>query len=279
VSAPPRHVEVLNPSVPRVPFPAAVFDFDGTVSLIREGWSGVMADLGVELFEEQGITIESPMSMRHFLEDQMLRLSGKPSIFQMQKLGELLNVAGGKAPDSQTLLAEFLKRLFVIADLRKSDLAAGNVTRDVWAVPGTHRLLDELRRRGVALYLASGTDLDFVRSEAALLGLTDYFGKHIYAPAKNTPHFTKRDVMTMILTEHDMSGKQLVGFGDGYAETVEIKRVGGVAVGLASQEAGIPGVHPLKRTMLIELGADIIIPDYAEPERLVSWLMGDEVNS
>jgi len=39
-------------------------------------------------------------------------------------------------------------------------------------VPGSHALLEQLRRRGLTLYLASGTDLKFVRHEAELLGLT-----------------------------------------------------------------------------------------------------------
>src|SRR5687767_7591257 len=79
VSDPPDGVEVVNPRVRRGPFRAAVFDFDGTVSLIREGWAGIMADLGLDLLRAQGVPGD-----RAELEGQMLRLSGKPSIFQMR---------------------------------------------------------------------------------------------------------------------------------------------------------------------------------------------------
>ena len=38
-------IEILNPRFRRGPFRAALFDFDGTLSLIREGWARVMAEL------------------------------------------------------------------------------------------------------------------------------------------------------------------------------------------------------------------------------------------
>jgi phosphoglycolate phosphatase-like HAD superfamily hydrolase len=270
VSDPPAGAEVVNPRVRRGPFRAAVFDFDGTVSLIREGWAGIMADLGLDLLREQGLPGD-----RTDLEDQMLRLSGKPSIFQMRRLAEVIEQRGGTPGDPEVYLAEFLRRLFAVADVRKEQLASGSVSPAAWAVAGTHALLDNLRRRGVALYLASGTDLAFVRREAELLKLTEYFGRHVYGPVDDTPNFSKRDVVAMILREHGIPGEQLLGFGDGYSETVEVKRVGGVAVGLATAEVGGPGLNRMKRDILVELGADVVIPDYAGQEQLVAWLFGE----
>jgi phosphoglycolate phosphatase-like HAD superfamily hydrolase len=261
---------VRNPDLVRRPFPVAVFDFDGTVSLVREGWAGVMADLGLELLPNPA------PNDRLYLEDQMLRLSGKPSIFQMRRLAEIAAERGGRPPDPDALLAEFLRRLFAVADRRKAELRGGKVSPAVWAVAGTHELLDELQRRGVVLYLASGTDLKYVREEAALLDLTRYFGDRVFAPADNTPDFSKRTVIAGILRDHGLAGGRLLGFGDGYSETVEVKRAGGVAVGVASQEAGVPGLNAVKRAMLAELGADVIVPDYAAPRSLIAWLFGDK---
>jgi phosphoglycolate phosphatase len=79
----------------------------------------------------------------------------------------------------------------------------------------------------------------------------------------------------MVLRDRGISGHELVGFGDGYSETVEVKRAGGLAVGVASVEPGMNGVNPFKRAMLIELGADVIVPDYAAHEELVAWLFGE----
>ena len=44
--------EILNPHVRRGPFRAALFDFDGTLSLIREGWPRVMVGMMVETLRD-----------------------------------------------------------------------------------------------------------------------------------------------------------------------------------------------------------------------------------
>ncbi len=274
MSEPPAGVEVINPHVRRGRFRAAVFDFDGTVSLIREGWAGVMAGLGLDLLRQQGLAREPEGELVRHLEDQMLRLSGKPSIYQMRRLAEEVAARGGVPGDPEAYLREYLRRLFAAADDRKERLASGAASPAEWAVPGTHALLDNLRRRGVALYLASGTDLKYVLQEAELLKLMGYFGDRVYAPADNTPNFSKRDVVALILRETGITGEELLGFGDGASETVEVKRVGGVAVGVASAEAGVPGLNRMKRDLLVELGADVVVPDYAEAERLLDWLFG-----
>src|SRR2546421_98340 len=59
-------------------------------------------------------------------------------------------------------------------------LESGAAAAEEWTVPGSHALLEGLRRRGLTLYLASGTDLQYVRREAELLGLAAYFGAHVY---------------------------------------------------------------------------------------------------
>jgi phosphoglycolate phosphatase-like HAD superfamily hydrolase len=264
----PPSAELVNPHVRRGAFRVAVFDFDGTVSLIREGWSGIMADMGVELLSDPARHAE--------LELEMLRLSGKPSIFQMRKLNELVLASGQPCPPPEELLTEFGRRLFQMTDDRCRRLADGTDAADVWAVPGTHRLLDALRTRDVHLVLASGTPMEYVRHEAELLSLTDYFGERVYAPDGASPNFSKRDVIEQLIRDLGLAGAQIIGFGDGYAETVEMKRAGGVAVGVASLPAGVKGVNPMKRDMLTDLGADLIVPDYADHECLVPWLFGDD---
>ena len=268
----PASIELVRPGLRRGGFRLAIFDFDGTVSLIREGWAGIMADLGLDLLREQDKLKEPAADLRIYLEDQMLRLSGKPSIYQMRRLAEVIGEQGGTPGDPEQYLQEFLARLFAITGQRKDDLVSGKAPPSAWAVAGTHALLDQLRSRGVHLVLASGTDLAHVRTEAELLGLTGYFAPHIYAPANDTPNFSKGEVMARMLTEFNVTPDQVISFGDGYSETVEIKRLGGVAVGVASREADLPGINEMKRTMLIELGADLILADYREHQALVPWL-------
>lgn len=271
----PADAELFNPSVRRGPFAAAVFDFDGTVSLIREGWAAIMAVMGVELLRDQNLLTVPEAEALHSLEDAVLRLSGKPSIFQMRRLAEEVVARGGVAPDPDEMLKDFLARLLKTSGKRCDELATGTASPEDWAVAGTHALLRNLQARGVKLLLASGTDLIFVQTEAELLQLTGFFAPHIYAPADNTPKFSKGDVFDRIVRDLGIPGEQILSFGDGYAETVEAKRVGAVAVGVASRERGEAGVNQLKRAMLAELGADVIVPDYREQDQLVRWLFGE----
>ena len=255
---PPPGVEPLTPWTPG-PVRLAVFDFDGTLSLLREGWAGVMADIGLDLHAGRGRPTD-----RDTLEVEMLSLSGHPSSAQMQRLAEL---AGGGDPDA--LLADFHRRLFDRVGGRITDLEAGRADPDRWCVPGSRRLLTEFQQRGVPLALVSGTDRPSVVRELGLLGLAPFFGDAVYAPAG--PGFSKRAV----LAELGVSGPGLLGVGDGFAETVEVKRRGGRAVGVASQEAGVPGVNPVKRRLLAGWGADLIVADYADAEVLAGWVFGE----
>src|SRR5207249_3368555 len=119
---------------------------------------------------------------------------------------------------------------------RRQALASGQATPAAWTVPGSHAILAHLRRRGMKLYLASGTDIPYVREEAGLLGLTEFFGEHIYGALDQYQNFSKKMIIEKILDDHGLRGEELLGFGDGFVEIEEIKRVGGLAVAVASDE-------------------------------------------
>ncbi|MBL8867993.1 MAG: HAD family hydrolase [Planctomycetia bacterium] len=263
--------EIVNPKLRRGGYRAVVFDFDGTISLLREGWARIMAEMGRELLAEQKLNREPDEDLLAFFEREMLLLSGKPSIFQMRRLAEEVATRGGTPPVADKLLAEFLRRLLANIQSRIDDVTSGKCRPADWTVPGTHALLDELKRRGILLVLASGTDRAFVEHDLALLDLARYFGDRVHAPANNTPNFSKRDVIEGLIRD-GIPGEQLLGFGDGYSETVEMKRIGGTAIGVASVEPPLDGVNAVKRAMLIELGADVIVPDYQDAGALVEWL-------
>ena len=73
-----------------------------------------------------------------------------------------------------------------------------------------------------------------------------------------------------------MPGHELLTFGDGYVEIENTAAVGGLAVGVASNEAERQGIDAWKRQRLIEAGAAIIIPDFREYEVLLDYLDGRE---
>jgi DUF971 family protein len=79
-------------------------------------------------------------------------------------------------------------------------------------------------------------------------------------------------VIKRLLKENNLSGEQLLGFGDGFVEIENVRAVGGYAVGVATDEERRRGINPWKRNRLLEAGADSIIPDYSDPERLIRFL-------
>jgi phosphoglycolate phosphatase len=265
---PPPGVTLLNPALPRGDFRAAMFDFDGTLSLLREGWYRVMAELGRDALDDQKLPRPPDEELLPAIEADVLRLSGKPTILQMRRLADEVAQSGGTRPDPDELDREFYRRLMARVGHRKQLVRDGQP----WTPRGTHELLRNLKRRGVALYLASGTVVTDVREEADLLMVDHFFGDRFYAPAPGQDDYTKRAVVETILREQGITGRQLLGFGDGYSETVEVKRVGGVTVGIATEEPPKTGLHPTKAAMLEELGADLLVADFSMQEKLVEWL-------
>jgi phosphoglycolate phosphatase-like HAD superfamily hydrolase len=134
-------------------------------------------------------------------------------------------------------------------------------------------MLSQVRDMGFALYLASGTDERYVKEEAELLGLIPYFGNRIYGAIDDYRSFSKKMVIERILRENLVDGSALLGFGDGYVEIENVKSSGGIAVAVASDEAGRSrNADAWKRDRLIGVGADIVIPDFVEGRALIDYL-------
>src|SRR5438045_5661856 len=89
--------EVLRPDLPRGGFKAALFDFDGTLSLLREGWPQVMVPMMVEALVRTG-SGETETELGVLVEEFIMALNGRPAIFQMGRLVEEMR-ARGAAPE------------------------------------------------------------------------------------------------------------------------------------------------------------------------------------
>src|SRR5262249_42647797 len=157
-------------------------------------------------------------------------------IYQMIQLAEEVSKRGGVPLEPLAYKRRYHELLMERIHGRLEALATGVASPADWTVPGSHQLLEALQRRGATLYLASGTDIAYVRREADLLGVSSYFGPHIYGALDDYQNFSKKMIIERILTENNLRGEELLGFGDGFVEIEEIKRVGGVAVAVASDE-------------------------------------------
>jgi phosphoglycolate phosphatase len=268
-------IEIVRPLARRDPPRHVLFDFDGTLSLIREGWPEVMVPMMVEILQATG-TKETAAELTQTAADFVMQLTGKQTIYQMIRLAAEVTKRGGVPLDPTEYKQMYHDRLLQrIAD-RRERLRAGTLTAAEMMVPYSFELLDELVARGAAIYLASGTDQNYVLEEARMLDLERYFGKHIYGAIDDYKNFSKAMVIERILAENKVDGVELLGFGDGYVEIHNIKAVGGTAVAVASDEAGRSGKPDLwKRDRLIGAGADLVIPDFREHRALIRYLWNE----
>jgi phosphoglycolate phosphatase-like HAD superfamily hydrolase len=267
-------VELPRPLEPCPEISHVLFDFDGTLSLIRQGWPEVMVPMFVEVLPRRPEDTDS--ALREMVLDDIMRLNGKQTIYQMIQLTERIQQRGGEPQDPLWYKHEYLRRLDQHIGARTAGLAGRTIGPDEMLVHGARPLLEHLQQLGLPLYLASGTDEFAVKREAELLDITGYFDGHIYGALDDYKRFSKKMVIDRILQEHGITGRQLLSFGDGYVEIENTKQVGGLAVAVASDEAhnGSGRVDPWKRQRLLGVGADAVIPDFRDAIPFVDFLLG-----
>lgn len=271
---PGTHIEIIHDDIERGHIRFALFDFDGTLSLIREGWQQVMVPMMVEVLQRETSTDESPEELTRIVREYVDRLTGKQTVYQMIQLCEEIKKRGGKPRDPLEYKWEYLARLWERIKHRVEGLKNGSIHPDEMLVPGSRDLLENLKGRGVRMYLASGTDEVYVLDEASALRIDGYF-EGIYGAIDDYKRFSKALVIQHIIQTHSLSGRELVAFGDGFVEIENTKAVGGIAVGVASDEVRKEGINEWKRNRLIGAGADIIVPEFREQEKLVAYLWNE----
>ncbi len=264
-------IENITPGASARNARVVLFDFDGTLSLIRSGWMKVMVPMMVEILLELK-TGETEDELQAVVEDFVWRLTGKETIYQMIALAEAVETRGGKPRAPLAYKKMYLDRLWQKIANRVEALRKGDADPEDYLVPGARALLEQLKERGLTMYLASGTDEIYMKEEARLLGITQYFEGGVYGALDDYKSFSKAILIQRILATADFQGDQFLGFGDGYVEIEEVKNVGGVAVGVASEEPTCTRVDEWKRLRLIGVGADYIVPNFLCREELVSSL-------
>jgi phosphoglycolate phosphatase len=107
---PNSNIEIINSHLESYQISYALFDFDGTISLIREGWQGVMIPMMVDLLAKTphpGDVKELPA----LVSDYVGMLTGKQTIYQMIKLAEEIEIRGGAPLDPLVYKKMYHERL------------------------------------------------------------------------------------------------------------------------------------------------------------------------
>lgn len=264
-------IELIRPGASAADARVALFDFDGTLSLIRSGWVDVMVPMMVEILVDLK-TGESEKELRDLVNEFVWRLTGKETIYQMMAFTECVKERGGQALEPIDYKKMYLDLLWTKISGRVEELRRGHVSPEKYLVPGARGLLERLRDRGLKMYLASGTDHIFMSEEARLLDVARYFDGGVYGAQDDLTSFSKKILVQRIISGTEVAGPQIIGFGDGYVEIEEVKLVGGVAVGVATTEPECEVVDTWKRDRLVGVGADVIVPNFSRHDELIEML-------
>jgi len=249
----------------------ALFDFDGTLSLIRSGWLDVMIPMMVEILLDLK-TGESEQELTSLVQEFIWRTTGKETIYQMIEFADQVAKRSGHSLEPLEYKKMYLDRLWEKIRNRVERLRSGEATAEEYLVPGARRLLDRLKQLGLKMYLASGTDQVFMQEEARLLDVARYFDGGVYGALDDYKSFSKKILIQRILSHTDVRGSEIVVFGDGYVEIEEVKLVGGTAVGVATQEPECRLIDDWKRQRLIGVGADFIVANFLSHDELFDAL-------
>ncbi|NIA30685.1 MAG: hypothetical protein GWP06_12335 [Actinobacteria bacterium] len=270
-------IRIYNDKIERGRIKYVIFDFDGTVSILREGWEKIMEPVMVEsICGDHKPTPEIIDKVKRFIDET----TGIQTILQMEGLVKLVE-KHGMVPKEKILDAKGYKkiyndRLMVPVNERISQLERGEKTLYDYTLRGALDFCKKLYDRGLTMYLASGTDQHDVRNESAKVTAAQYFKGGIYGAIGSVEEYSKDKVIKQILSENDLHGSELVVFGDGPVEIRNAKDNGAIAVGVASDEVVGHGWNEAKIKRLTSANCDILIPDFSEGDALIKYLFDEK---
>jgi phosphoglycolate phosphatase-like HAD superfamily hydrolase len=276
-------IELCYPleTIERGNFKHAVFDHDGTVSALREGWEKVMEPVMIQAIlgdcyetADESLYLRVVDRVRDFID----KSTGIQTVVQMEGLVEMVQefglVPADKIQDKFGYKDIYNEALMQMVNRRITKLRNGELDVSDYAIKGAVIFLRELHDKGIRLYLASGTDREDVVREAEAMGYANLFNGGIYGAIGDVRKYSKKIVLNNIIKENNLHGSELVTMGDGPVELRECRKVGGTAIGIASDEIRRHGLNVEKRMRLIRAGAHAIIPDFSQPNRLMELLFG-----
>jgi phosphoglycolate phosphatase-like HAD superfamily hydrolase len=257
-----------------------IFDNDGTISTLREGWEMIMAPMMVKaILGDAYYSADESLfiKIRKRVDEYIDLTTGIQTLAQMKGLISIIREFG--YIEEKNILDEhgykqiYNDELLRMVGEREMKMRRGELSVDDLTIKGAIPFLKSLYDSGIKLYLASGTDADDVKKEAGILGYAPLFEGRIYGAVGDITREAKKIVLDKILDSlGDTVSVRVATIGDGPVEIRETRKREGITVGLASNELRRFGLNEKKRTRLIKAGADIIIPDFSRYKDLLDLL-------
>ncbi|MGV8096606.1 MAG: PfkB family carbohydrate kinase [Mangrovibacterium sp.] len=277
---PDTEIEIIHEWKDQFKIRHAIFDHDGTLSTLREGWELIMAPMMIRAvlgdhYQEADETLYRKVEAR--VNEYIDTTTGIQTLVQMKGLLDMIREFG-IVPEDQ-MLDEFgykhiyNEELLKMVKEREKKLNRGELTREDFSLKNAIPFLQKLYDTGIKLYLASGTDEEDVKNEARIMGYDHLFEGRIYGAVGDITKEAKKMVLDRILDSiGEAAFGEVITFGDGPVEIRETRKRGGMTIGVASHELRRFGLNERKRTRLIKAGADLIIPDFSQMQPLLNLL-------
>jgi rfaE bifunctional protein kinase chain/domain len=277
-------IEIVNELPHQLNISHAIFDHDGTISTLREGWEQIMVPMMIKAILGEHFQ-DADEAIYHKVHDRVIdfvdKTTGIQTLVQMKGLVDLVREFG-LVPEEQILDEFGYKQIYndellKMVRVREAKLSRGELSLEDVTLKNAVKLLETLHKSGVTLYLASGTDEVDVKNEARILGYDHLFEGGIYGAVGDVKKEAKKIVLDRILNDiGDAKTGQVAAFGDGPVEIRETRKRGGITVGIGSNEVKRHSLNENKRSRLIKAGADIIIPDFSQLPKLLQLLNVNE---
>ena len=244
-----------------------IFDFDGTLSLLREGWEKVMEPVMIEAITgSRDLPIAHLKKIKEKIKRVIDQTTGVQTIIQMEGLVDMVREEG-LVPDKEIKSALEYKKIYndrilrIVLD-RMQEVKSGKKDREDFLIKGSMDFLKALRNKNITLFLASGTDRIDVLREANFLGIDNFFNGGIYGALESYEEYSKEKVIREIIDSNSLKGNELLVIGDGPVEIEKGKENSALTVGVASDEKFGCGWNMKKIERLKRSGADLLIPDF-----------------
>ena len=275
---PDTEIEVIREK-PATTIRHAIFDHDGTLSTLRQGWEKIMEPMMLEaILGERLNPIPADIfdrikaDVRAFID----KTTGIQTLAQMKGMIGLVReyryIPEAQIMDAHGYKAIYNHELLRMVNLRVQKIKRGELEPGDFEIKGARQFLEKLHAAGVKLYLASGTDEADVKAEAAVMGYAHLFSGGIHGAIGDIKVEAKRVVVERIIHGGGIGGDELLVVGDGPVELREGGRHSALRLGVASNELCRYGLDFTKRSRLIRAGADLVIPDFSQMDRLLPLL-------
>ncbi|MCK5776757.1 MAG: hypothetical protein KAH25_11295, partial [Bacteroidales bacterium] len=179
----------------------AIFDHDGTISILREGWEHIMIPVMMEAI--LGNQYDSAKkSLYDTIMERVLNFidtsTGIQTILQMEGLVNLVDefniVPKNEILDKFAYKEIYNDALMEMVNKRIIKLEKGELSANDYIMKGAVEFINGLKKRGIKLYMASGTDKQDVINEAEVLGYAHLFDGGIYGSVGDVSKYSKKMV-------------------------------------------------------------------------------------